>query len=114
MLGIVSKRICLGKPSGKGGSQCWNKVLPNVKESETGRAEQVFEGSGNIKIQVHCFHVNRAGSAILVIIEHYQSPGVMSDLRDRLHIGTKSVLKADVCEPHDASVAVDHPFIICG
>src|SRR5579864_7321347 len=36
----------------------------------------------------------------------------MRDLRHGLYIGTKSVLKADVCERHDASVAIDHCLVV--
>src|SRR5271154_2951830 len=112
MLGIESKRIGLRKPSGNCGNQRRNEFFAHVHESEAGRAKQIFQSAGYKKIQVQGFHVNRASSAILVIVEHYESTGAPGDLRDGLYLGTKSILEADVRKGHDERIAVHHLFVI--
>src|SRR4029077_12451911 len=57
-------------------------------------------------------HVNRAGSAVLVIIEHYESTGTVGNLGNSANLGTKSILETDARERHDKRIAVDHLLVI--
>src|SRR5215471_18301124 len=112
MLGIEGEWIGLRKPSGHCGNQGGNELFAHIHESQAGRAQQIFESSRHIKIQVHCLHVNWPSAAILVIIKHDQSAGIVSELSDSSYLGTKSVLEANMRERHDQRVAVDHPFVV--
>src|ERR1700733_12937478 len=112
MLRIEGEWIGLGKPSSNRGNQRRNKFLAHVHEREAGRAEQIFKSSGYKKVQVHAFYVNRACSAVLIIIEHYQSPGAAGNLCDGIYLGTKSILEANVRHRHDERISVYCLFVI--
>ena len=90
------------------------RSLRTYINARPGRTKQILEGSSYIKVQVHRLHVHRTGSAILVIVEHHQSAGLVSDLRDGAYLGTKTIFETDMRERHDERIAVDHLFVIDG
>src|SRR5579872_824192 len=111
MLRIVSKRIRLPEPTSHGGRQRWYKLLPYVQEREARRSQEVFKSSGHVKIEIHGFHIDRAGAAILIIIEHDESAGIVRHLRDGTDVGTKSVLETHVSERHNECFLVNERFV---
>ena len=112
-LRVVGERIRLPEPSGHRRRKRWNKFFANVQKSEAGRSKEIFQRSGNVKIEVYRFHVDRPRAAVLVIIEHDQSASTVCQFLDRADLGAKSVFEANVREGHDERVAVDELFVIC-
>src|ERR1700757_320069 len=112
MLGIVGEWICLAKPSGYGGNQRWDELLAYVQKSKARRPEQILQGSGQVKVEIHRFHVHRASSAILIVIQHYEGAAVVRDLRDGFYAGAKSVLETYVRERNDVRAAVNQLLVV--
>src|ERR1700691_6701252 len=73
VLRVVGERIRLPEPSRRRRRKRWNELFANVQKSEAGRSKKIFQRSSNVEIEIHRFHVNRAGAATLVIIEHDKS-----------------------------------------
>src|SRR5215831_16137405 len=74
-------------------------------------AKKIFESSGQIKVEVHRFHVNRARAAVLVVVEYDESAGTVRDLRDGAGLRAKSILKTNMREGNDERIAIDELFV---
>ena len=72
-LGIERESVALRDPTGDGRRERFDQLPPHIQEAQTRRAQQIFERAGDEEIHVQRFHIQRAGSAILIAIEKNQS-----------------------------------------
>ena len=112
ILRIEGEGIALRKPSCNCRDQGTNQLFAHIHESQTGRPEKIFERAGNVEIQVHCFDVNGASSAVLIVIEHHQSTGLVSKFDDGFYFGTESISETDMRKRHDAGMAINRLFVM--
>ena len=83
MLDVKGKRILLREPARDGRVERRDQFGPDVKESDAGRTQKIFECAADIKIDIERLDVERAGSAILLTVEHDQRAALVGALNDR-------------------------------
>ncbi len=93
------------------GVSVFDELAAHVQETEAGRSEQILQRAGDEEVDVERFHVERAGSAILIAVEKKKSALRVRDLRDRSHVGAEAVDEGDVRERYDARALIDGAFI---
>ena len=111
MLDVECKRILLRKPAGDRWRERVDQLGPNVQKSYPGRAEEIFEGTGDVEIDVECFYIKGTRSAVLITVEHHQGAVLMRLLHNARDFRPETVGVTDLREWNNKRAVVDRAAI---
>src|SRR5215469_1805122 len=111
MLDVECKRILLRKPARDRRRERADQLGPNVQKCYPGRAQEIFEGAGDIEIHVECFYVKGPRSAVLITVEHHQGTVLMCLLHNARDFRSETVGETDLREWNNKRAVVDRAAI---